>query len=164
MQNYLYYSADGQFLDRKQALAYAERNALLSARGRQAVANGVQYLIAEHLKPEATNPAKQLKDEDVSVLDFDMDRTLSPDEALALSKTMHDEFQMDFYAPIPTQRGWRFRNVPEATMIDNLEFQRRAQNAVEKIESDTLPEKIYLRLRRVGRLLRVKRLEGQSKW
>ena len=137
--NFMYLNDKGEYLNDIAARRYAEANSLLTHHGEQF--NGIRvHLISEHLKPEASNPGAMLRDEDADVIDYDIGRTLSPEEAQQLDAAMAKEFGMSFFAPIATPTGWRFRNVHEATGIGNFAFQRRTLNAMDRIESETLPE------------------------
>lgn len=143
--NFAYLNDKGEILNTRAARKYAEANGLLNHVGQQYT--GISSdLISEQLKPEASNPGAQLKDDDADTMDFEVGRQLSPNEAVDLAKALHDEFEMDFYAPIATQKGFRLRNVPEATGINNFEFHRRVLNAIEGIESTTLPDNVNYRL------------------
>lgn len=57
-----------------------------------------------------------------SLYDVDVGRGLTPDETLAVAKAMQEETGSDFFAPIATPNGFRFRNVPEASGVPNGKF------------------------------------------
>ena len=133
-RNYVYTSDRGTILDRKGARTYAEENGLLSKIGAQWQQSD---LIAEHLSRDASCPEQRLKTEDANLLDFRIGRSLTDDEATAVSNAV-SHLGGGFYTPIASQQGFRMLNVPEVTGIDNVAFKQQIVKAIQAMDSDTL--------------------------
>jgi hypothetical protein len=96
-----------------------------------------QDAVAWH-KP-AYSPA--IRPADVNLVDVRMGRPLSADEAQAVTAAMKEATGSEFYAPIGTEKGFRFLNVPEASGLDNKTF----AEAVRRVAgSDILPGEVQL--------------------
>jgi len=77
-----------------------------------------------------------------NMVDVDMGRVLTRDEASQLYQGMTDRMtehgaaMPDFFSPIGTPNGFRFYNVPEATGVENADFQRIARDVM----NDNIPD------------------------
>jgi hypothetical protein len=72
-----------------------------------------------------------------SLYDVSLGRSLTPEETIAVAKGMHETSGSDFFSPIATARGFRFRNVPEYSQVPNRDFIEHARKLLER--DDILP-------------------------
>lgn len=97
--------------------AEAVRGALL----RQDAAGWFLPVYIEDLSPKQQN-----------LLDISISRPLANEEVSHVRELLADEMGSDFFSPIPTAGGFRLLNVPDASGMSNVVFQRRAQAALKK--------------------------------
>jgi hypothetical protein len=78
-----------------------------------------------------------LKPGDSNLADVDVGRPLTTSEAQAAVEAMHQASGSDFFSPIATPNGFRFLNVPEASGVKNVDFQKAV---VKALGDDRLPD------------------------
>lgn len=79
-----------------------------------------------------------LTPEIANLVDAQIGRALTEEEAKHVAAVMQRTTGSDFYTPIATRNGFRFLNVPEVTGIPNADFQRLTREALARSDLDTV--------------------------
>jgi hypothetical protein len=95
-------------------------------------------LIAEHVDPKAATRFVDVDPAEANMLDFQIGRTPTEEEAQSLDKALSSVQGMD-YALVPTPKGWRVLNTGN---MPNDQFGSTVHQAIENLESTSLPDTI----------------------
>jgi hypothetical protein len=71
-----------------------------------------------------------LKPGDSNMVDVDIGRPLSADEARSVVDAMQGATGKSFFSPIATQNGFRLQNVPDQSGMKNIDFQKSVEKAL----------------------------------